>query len=384
MTGRILQFGTSRFLQAHVDLFVHEAREAGQPVGPIAVVQASGSAERAGRVAAFGRPGGFPVIIRGIENGAPVERRIQVTSVDRGLAAVRDWEALSALFAGETDMVVSNMGDTGYEFAADRGTALLAAGTIPETFPGKLLALLHRRWRDGGRPLTVLPCELVSCNGDVLKSILLSLATGIGAPAGFIAWMEDAVVVANTLVDRIVSQPLDPIGSVAEPYALWAIERRPGLSAPCEHPAIVMTDYLEPFERLKLHILNLGHSVLADLWMVERRDPAETVRAILADGRVRDRLESLYAAEVVPGFAARGMVDEAQAYVATTLDRFLNPFLDHRIADIAQNHPAKVKKRIGAFLTWVGAHGSVPHATPLLDGVLARRSAVQPSDGLRP
>ena len=32
MTGRIIQFGTSRFLQAHVDLFVHEAREAGQAV----------------------------------------------------------------------------------------------------------------------------------------------------------------------------------------------------------------------------------------------------------------------------------------------------------------------------------------------------------------
>src|SRR4051794_19036545 len=30
MSGLIIQFGTSRFLQAHVDLFVHEARQAGQ------------------------------------------------------------------------------------------------------------------------------------------------------------------------------------------------------------------------------------------------------------------------------------------------------------------------------------------------------------------
>ena len=35
----ILQFGTSRFLQAHVDLFVSEARKDGQDCGPIAVVQ---------------------------------------------------------------------------------------------------------------------------------------------------------------------------------------------------------------------------------------------------------------------------------------------------------------------------------------------------------
>ena len=67
MSGRIIQFGTSRFLQAHVDLFVHEARQAGQQPGPITVVQASGSADRAGRVAAFGAAEGYPVIIRGME-----------------------------------------------------------------------------------------------------------------------------------------------------------------------------------------------------------------------------------------------------------------------------------------------------------------------------
>jgi tagaturonate reductase len=39
MTRRIIQFGTSRFLQAHVDLFVHEARCSGQDIGPITVVK---------------------------------------------------------------------------------------------------------------------------------------------------------------------------------------------------------------------------------------------------------------------------------------------------------------------------------------------------------
>ena len=37
MARRIIQFGTSRFLQAHADLFVHEARLAGQDIGPISV-----------------------------------------------------------------------------------------------------------------------------------------------------------------------------------------------------------------------------------------------------------------------------------------------------------------------------------------------------------
>ena len=38
MAKRIIQFGTSRFLQAHADLFIHEAREAGQDIAPITVV----------------------------------------------------------------------------------------------------------------------------------------------------------------------------------------------------------------------------------------------------------------------------------------------------------------------------------------------------------
>src|ERR1700681_1580386 len=67
----IIQFGTSRFLQAHVDLFVSDARAAGQDVGPITVVQTTTDAGRAGRLAAFdGRP--IPVVIRGLESGRPV------------------------------------------------------------------------------------------------------------------------------------------------------------------------------------------------------------------------------------------------------------------------------------------------------------------------
>ena len=69
----IVQFGTSRFLQAHADLFISDAMREGQAVGPVTVVQTSGAADRAGRLAAFdGRP--LPIVVRGLENGEPVER----------------------------------------------------------------------------------------------------------------------------------------------------------------------------------------------------------------------------------------------------------------------------------------------------------------------
>ena len=362
-----MQFGTSRFLQAHVDLFVHEAREAGQAVGPITVVQASGSAAHAGRVAAFGRPEGFPVVIRGIEDGRPAERTVMVTSVARGLSAARDWEEVAKEFATRTEAVVSNMGDMGYIVAAaDRRYDLLdASSAAPTSFPAMLLALLWRRWRAGGAPLVVLPCELISRNGRVLHDTVLALARDVSAEAAFTRWLDEGVVWADTLVDRIVSQAIEPIGAVAEPYALWAIERRPGLESPCQHSAIVMVNDLEPFERLKIHVLNLGHTVLADLWLNEGGRPGETVRGMLADAGVRERLDGVYRREVLPGFAARGLEREAAAYVATTMDRFLNPFLDHLVADIAQNHAAKVERRVAAFLSWRAEAGPVPPAPGL-------------------
>lgn len=371
MSPSILQFGTSRFLQAHADLLLHEAAEAGQDVPPITIIQTSGAAERAGRVDAFNSPEGFPVIIRGLENGAPVERTIQVKSVKRGLSAARDWTQIVGLFSTQASHIISNTGDAGYELHADEADGswddrLLGADVPAPSFPGKLAQLLYARYLSNGGALTILPCELISNNGAVLREKVLHMANRGGADERFFAWVDAHVVFANTLVDRIVSEPLEPVGAVAEPYALWAIANQEGLSFPWRHPAIVLADDLEPFERLKLHILNLGHTVLADIWLKQERPKDETVRAILADAGIRAQLEELYTNEVLPGFAAHGMEEQARAYIDTTLARFLNPFLDHRLADIASNHATKVERRIGAFLTWAGT--SAPNLAGIVKG----------------
>jgi tagaturonate reductase len=360
----ILQFGTSRFLQAHVDLFLHEARVAGQEVAPVTVIQSSGAPERAGRVRAFDDPAGYPVIIRGLEKGQPVERRVQVTSVARGLSVAQDWPEILRLFAHEARFVVSNTGDAGY--ATDPADGGLDAAQPARSFPARLAQLLHARYVGNGAPITLLPCELVNGNGPVLRGLVRDHAAAAGdAAPGFLDWLDRAVIFANTLVDRIVSEPIAPIGAVAEPYALWAIENQPGLELPCRHPAIILADSIEPHERLKLHILNLGHSYLAQIWQDEARPPGETVREILADAGVRGRLEALYAREVVPGFAARGMQAQARDYVATTMARFLNPYLDHRIADIAGNHALKVQRRLAAFIDWAGT--PAPELTAIIE-----------------
>ena len=352
----ILQFGTSRFLQAHVDLFAEEARAAGQDVPPIVIVQTTRDPVRARRLKGFADPDGFPVILRGQKGGQREERTVRVRSVRDGLSAALEWSRLVTLAAQATH-VISNTGDQGYAIP-DSDRIAPDEDIAPTSFCGMLTELLHRRWRGGGAPITLLPCELVARNGAVLRRAILDLAAEQGRAAAFLDWLETRCVWANTLVDRIVSAPLEPAGAVAEPYALWAIERQPGLTLPFTHPDIVLTDDLEPYERLKLHILNLGHSWLAARWRAAGGADDQTVRAALADPETRAALDRVMARDVLPGFAAHGMEDVARAYIATTLERFANPFLDHRLSDIAQGHDAKLEKRVGGFIRWVEATGT--------------------------
>ena len=176
---------------------------------------------------------------------------------------------------------------------------------------------------------------------------------------------------ANSLVDRIVSEALDPVGAIAEPYALWAIERQPGLVLPCTHPAIVLTDELAQFERLKLFLLNLGHTVLADGWMHGGHAADMSVLQAMHHAPLRHALEDVWLHEVLPVFDALGQGPQARDYLVHLRDRLLNPFLVHRLADIAQNHAQKIARRIAPVVEL--AQQRLPGLVqPRLQAVLAR------------
>ena len=364
MTCPVMQFGTSRFLQAHVDLFVSEALGSGEAAGPICVVQTTGSPESRRRIEGFRALRPYPVQLRGMADGQIVERTIAVGSVAEAWHAADDWPAIVARFVAGTRFVVCNTGDGGWRLdPADH-----AASAPPRSFPAKLLHLLQARFDAGGAPLVVMPCELVSGNGAALRAIAVDLARAQGRAAGFVEWLDGGCVWVNSLVDRIVSEALEPVGAVAEPYALWAIGAGPGVQAPCRHADVRIVADLLPYERLKLFILNLGHTVLAERWLAGRPDPAMTVAAAIADPAWRAPLDAIYADEVLPVFATLGMAAEAARYRDTVMDRFANPFLRHRLADIAQNHHTKKQRRIGKLLE-LGREGGAS-AAPMLAAIL--------------
>lgn len=343
----ILQFGTSRFLLAHADLFIAEALARGEALGKVTLVQTTGSPESARRVAALALGASYPVRVRGLLDGQIVDEELRGDAIGKALFAGSDWPAVrrAALAAR---VILSNTGDRGFVLDPLDTRETMADRTVaPKSFPAKIAALLlERSEARPQQPISLFPCELVEKNGERLSAIVAGLAREWGFPDSFFAYLETHCRFANSLVDRIVSEPIEPVGAVAEPYALWAIGEQDGLVLPCRHPAIIVTPDLERYETLKLHILNLGHTFLAQRWRQEGRPATETVREILADAAIRSDLETVWREEVLPVMAARGLGEAAAAYMAEVLDRFRNPFLVHRLSDIANNHPDKINRRI--------------------------------------
>lgn len=358
MTSAIVQFGTSRFLQAHADLMLSQARDAGQEVGAVTVIETTGSPASRARVAAFAKGHPFPVRIRGLEHGKTRDTTYDVRGIEAGLSARTDVPALREAFINAR-YVLSNTGDKGYAVPEDPDPTLNGWSGFPEL----LTALLRERFEASGTPLTLLPCELISRNGDTLRGIVLDLARRGAGNAAFVRWVQDRCIFVNALVDRIVSEPIDPVGAVAEPYALWALEARPGFVPPCTHDQMVVVPDLGPIERKKLFILNLSHTLLAQRWLDRGAPERLTVREAMTDAKTRAWLDSIVTQDILPAFPAD---DGAFAYWAQCRERFDNPFLDHRIADIANNHTAKIERRARGFLSWAGSSDADSAACPRL------------------
>jgi len=339
----ILQFGAGKFLRAFADLFVDEANAAGQNVGRIAVVQSTGD----DRAAALNRQGGkYHVWVRGYENGETVQRLQAVGSVSRALHAGTQWDAVREL-ARSPDLrfVLSNTTEAGFSLD-DADTPDM---TPPRSFPAKLLVLLKERFDAGLPPLTVIPCELMEGNATLLRQTLLAVGANWGYPPAFLAWLENECVFLNTLVDRIVSgtpkeHPLlaeDPMLIVAEPFAFFALESNPKAYPFADLPAIVRTPDVKPYFLRKVRILNAAHTAL--LIKAKPRGFA-LVREAIADAELGAWLEKLLFDEIVPTLGDR--VDGGESFARQTLDRFRNPFLDHKFSDIALHHASKVRIRL--------------------------------------
>jgi tagaturonate reductase len=339
----VLQFGSGRFLRAFADLFIHQANEGAAPVGKVVLVQST-SANRADSLTRQG--GRYHVIVRGLEQGSVVDRVEPVECISRALAAGTQWdEVLAVARSPELRLILSNTTEAGY--ALDPIDVPRSQGA-PRSFPAKLLTVLYARFEAGLAGVTIVPVELQAHNADLLFSIVDKLAAAWELPQAFRTWMAARCAWLNTLVDRIVTDPqdhplmaTDALLAVCEPYALWAIQRRPAAWEFLHNPHAIWTPDVMPYFLRKVRILNATHTALV-IQALPRG--FRTVREAVLDPALGAWLERLLFEEIVP--VLQGRVEEPDGFARQTLERFKNPFLEHKLADIAQHHAEKVRIRL--------------------------------------
>ena len=340
----ILQFGSGRFLRGFVDLFAHQANGGEHPVGKVVIVQST-EGERARQLSANGCR--YHVLIRGLQDGTEIDDAIEVQSVSRALVAQAEWEEVADVACSpDLRLVVSNTTEAGLMLLPQDDDR---EGNSPLSFPARLTELLNLRYESGLPGLTIVPCELIENNADILLGLAMEQARRWGWEGRFTYWLETECRWLNTLVDRIVTErpeghPLlasDPLLTVAEPFALWAIEGSGQEPYVFEHPSILRSLDVGRYWLRKVRILNGAHTAL-----VTRALPLGylTVKEAMSDPTLVEWLHDLLFTEIVPTLVGR--VDDGETFAHQTLERFANPFLNHQLRDIAVNHAQKLAIRL--------------------------------------
>ncbi len=354
---KVLQFGTGAFLRGFADYFIDRANRQGLFGGRIVAVGSTGS----GRTHSLNTQGGlYTVVVQGMEGGNVVDTAQVVSAISRAFSAADQWADVLAC-AANPDLVaiVSNTTEVGITLDDDDQPDSMP----PRSFPGKLTAFLHARAQAFGyaqeHALVVLPCELLTNNGDRLREIVETLAQRWYGDDDFMAWLG-ACRFCNTLVDRIVPGTPDEVKQTAlferlgyrddllitaEPYRLWAIEgdealldRLPFLRA---DDGIIVTDDITPYRELKVRILNGTHTSMVP---VALQYGLETVREAVIDPVMGQFIRRVMLDEIVPSLD----VDRtrADAFAHAVLDRFANPFIVHLLRNIMLQATMKTQVRV--------------------------------------
>ncbi|WP_308291571.1 mannitol dehydrogenase family protein [Microbacterium sp. G2-8] len=293
-----------------------------------------------------------------VERGPQVDSAEIIGSLSRAHDG-RDMSALAKVVAApETALVTLTITEAGYALdpvalAADRRTLATADPTAPapSTALGRLAWALDARRRADAGPLTVVPCDNLPSNGSVLRAALLALAADapdladyIHSTVSAVSTSVDRITPAVTDADRADAEGLtgfeDHAAVVAEPFRDWTLAGEFPAGRPrWEDAGARFVDDITPYERRKLWMLNGAHTILAAAGPLRGH---ATVSAAMADDAVRALVEGFWdeAALQLPADL------DVHAYREALAARFLNPRVEHRLAQIARDGEIKVRARI--------------------------------------
>ncbi|WP_239616744.1 tagaturonate reductase [Cohnella mopanensis] len=367
----VLQIGEGNFLRGFFDWMVYESRKQGLFQGSVAVTQPRPSGKPKIDTLA-GQDGLYTLVIRGLENGASVERKEVISVFADAFDPYSEWARLVEIAESpELRFIVSNTTEAGLVYRPEA----LTEGTPIVSFPGKVAYLLYRRYLKfegaADRGLILLPCELLERNGDALKEAVIKYATDWELPASFLEWVRNHNRFLNSLVDRIVTgYPdreqaeqwfsewgyQDDLLCTAEPYHLWAIEGESELDSelPFNRAGLNVhwVDDLKPYQQRKVRILNGAHTLMTPIGILHG---IEHVRELMEHESLGAFVRTTVEEEIIPSlpYPEREMKDYAEA----VFERYLNPYIRHRLSDIAMNSISKFKTRLLPSLAYYAEHG---------------------------
>lgn len=351
----IVHIGTGAFHRAHQAVYVDDCLAAGERDWGIVGASLRSPDTRD----ALGPQDGLYTLA--VQDKAGERLRV-IGSIAKLLVAPEDPQALVAYLADKATRIVTlTVTEKAYLRRGDGKLDLdhpdiawdLSNPQRPRTVYGFLSAGLENRFASGLPAFTVLCCDNLPANGETVRQLFLEYVTARGsqyaeamADVAFPSTMVDRIVPATTDEDR--SRISGKIGVTdawpvkTEPFMQWVIEDQFPLGRPrWERFGVTMVEDVRPFEEMKLRLLNGAHSAMAYLGLLVGR---ASVAEAFNDPDIRTFINGLWE-EAIPTLPREAGL-EPDKYTAALAERFSNPALVHRTAQIAMDGSQKLPQRI--------------------------------------
>ena len=356
----IVHIGVGGFHRAHMAVYLHELMQRGNvDWGICGVGLLPGDAGM--RDALKSQDGLYTVVERSAEG----ESAHVVGSIANFLLASEGKEAVIAKMADVGTRIVSlTITENGYYCneatgELDKHNADIAHDLAdladPKTVYGYLAVALERRYKAKQKPFTVMSCDNMQQNGTLLRKMLLSFCRQVRPELA--QWLADHGAFPNSMVDRITPRTTvadremlatqfgidDAWPVVTEPFMQWVIEDefcdgRP----PWEMVGAQFVKNVEPYEMMKLRLLNASHSAMGYLGYLAG---FQYIHEIIADPQFRRYIRAMMADEVRPLLPDVPGID-LDVYCETLLTRFANPTIMDQATRICMHGSGKMPKFI--------------------------------------
>jgi mannitol 2-dehydrogenase len=360
VTAGVVHVGVGGFHRAHQamyhDRFMNEGTALDWGICGVGVM----AADRRMKEALDAQDGLYTLVLK--HSDGTYEPRV-IGSIVEYLFAPDDPEAVIEKMAAESTRIVSltiteggyNLSDVTGEFDVANPDVLadLEPGAVPRTTFGLVTEALRRRWKRGLAPFTVMSCDNLQDNGYLSKRVFTAFARLRDPDLG--DWVEHEARFPNSMVDRITPVTTDadraeirerfgiedrwPV--VCEPFTQWVLEDaftagRP----PYERVGVQVVEQVEPYELMKLRLLNGSHQAMAYFgYLAGYRLVHEAAQDPLFQAFLLGYMDF----EATPTLAPVPGVD-LEGYKHTLIERFSNPQVRDTIARLCAESSDRIPK----------------------------------------